>query len=107
MRQDIVFVQQKLREGAPRTHIPALPPSQAPVLFDGSLDPKRHALEPPEDEDDGARKEGEESGLGVAGEPARGEDEVVAEVSNHEDGEPEGRELEEGKTEMVSAKNEG
>jgi len=64
------------------------------MFLDRSLDPERHSLEPPEDKDDSSGEEGEEGGFGVPSESTRREDEVVAEVTDHEDGEPEWRKLE-------------
>jgi hypothetical protein len=63
------------------------------VGLDRSVDPEADALEPPERRDDRARKEREEGVLGPGREPTRGEDEVVEEVADHEDGEPEGWEV--------------
>lgn len=63
------------------------------MLLDRTIDSERNSLEPPEDEDDSAGEEGEEGGFGVPSESTRREDEVVAEVADHENGEPEWWEL--------------
>ena len=57
------------------------------------IDPETDALEPPEDGDDPERVDGEEGAFRERGQQAGGEDEVVREVADHEDGEPERGEL--------------
>lgn len=77
------------RERAKATHVPALPPPKSLVLLDEALDAERHAPEPPEDGDDETRIDTKDDLLCPRRQPARGEDEVVEQMSEQEDGEPE------------------
>ena len=63
------------------------------MLVDGPLDAEGDALEPPEAGDDRADADAEDDALRAGREAAGGEDEVVEEVREHEDGEVEGWEL--------------
>ena len=71
------------------------------MLVDGPLDAEGDALEPPEAGDDRADADAEDDALRAGREAAGGEDEVVEEVREHEDGEVEGWELESVRVRLV------
>ena len=75
-------------------------PLETPVVVYGAVDPECDALEPPEGAHDGEHADAEDDPFCAEGETARGEDEVVEEMREHQDGEVECRELW-----MVSAKH--
>ena len=68
-------------------------PLESPVLVDGTVDAPRDTTEPPEGADDGEDGDAEDDLFCAVGETAGGEDEVIQEVAEHQDGEVEGREL--------------
>ena len=63
------------------------------MVVDGAVDPEGDALEPPEAGEDGEHACAKHDALRAVREAAGGEDEVVEEVREHEDGEIEGWEL--------------
>ena len=67
------------------------------MLVDRTVDAPRDTAEPPEGADDGEDGDAEDDLFCAIGETAGGEDEVIQEVSKHQDGEVEGRELPKGK----------
>ena len=63
------------------------------MVVDGAVDTERDALEPPEAGDDDEDAYTKDDLFCAVGEAAGGEDEVVEEMREHQDGEVQGREL--------------
>ena len=63
------------------------------MVFDRALNPECHALEPPECTHNRECADPETNGFSPCGEPARGEDKVVQQVAQHENGKVQSREL--------------
>ncbi len=63
------------------------------MVADGAVDAPRDTPEPPEGADDDERADTEDNLFCADGKTARGEDEVVEDMCEHQDGEVEGRKL--------------